>query len=139
MDTTVTTVLLVDDHTDSLEMYLYAFGLLSIGFQPMTAASAEEAYARALQLRPDVVVTDLTLLGASGIDLARRLRDAPETSETAIIVLTGHGGGAGREEAREPGCDRVLLKPIQVEELSLVIREVLAARRPSLSAAGAGG
>lgn len=122
----VTTVLLVDDHADSLEMYVLALELN--GFRAVTATSAEAGYAQALDLRPDVVITDVTLPAGSGLDLVRRLRQAPETSETGIILLTGHTAPQIELEAREAGCDRYLMKPIGPDDLSLAIREVLGAR-----------
>ena len=63
------TVMLVDDHEDSVAMYV--FGLEAMGFSPLTATTAEEAYERACNLHPDVVVADITLSGSSGLDLAR--------------------------------------------------------------------
>src|SRR5688500_2340649 len=65
-------VLIVDDHQDSVAMY--AFGLLAMGFQPVTAGTAAEAFGRACTCYPDVVVADVTLSGGSGLDLTRQLR-----------------------------------------------------------------
>jgi two-component system phosphate regulon response regulator PhoB len=81
-------VLLVDDHEDSAAMY--AIGLLGMGFQPITSETGKDAFARACQIRPDVVVADVTLTGASDIELARRLRGDRRTKNAGIIVLTGH-------------------------------------------------
>jgi CheY-like chemotaxis protein len=52
-------VLLVDDHEDSAAMY--AIGLLAMGFQAVTARSAEDGFERACRLKPDVVVADVSL------------------------------------------------------------------------------
>ena len=120
-------VLLVDDHEDSAAMY--AIGLLAMGFQPVTSETAEEAFARACQIRPDVVVADVTLTGASGVDLVGRLRGDGRTRNAGIIVLTGHAVGSVRQEATDAGCDRFLLKPCLPDVLALEIREVLNQRR----------
>ena len=64
-------VLLVDDHEDSLEMYTLA--LLGMGFQPVTALTAEDGFARACATRPDAIVADV---------IPRRLRFGPDTSLT---------------------------------------------------------
>src|SRR6476660_1854482 len=102
-------VLIVDDQEDSAAMY--AFGLLAMGFQPVTARSADDAFAQACICLPDVVVADVTLGGASGLDLTRQLRAHPLTKDVVILVLTGHEGAAIRGDARDAGCDRFLLKP----------------------------
>jgi CheY-like chemotaxis protein len=52
-------VLIVDDHQESLAMY--AFGLAAMGFQPVTAENAEDAFARACQIHPDAIVADVSL------------------------------------------------------------------------------
>ena len=101
-------VLLVDDHEDSTAMY--AIGLLAMGFQPVTSETAEDAFARACEIRPDVVVADVTLTGASGVELTRRLRADRRTAHAGIIVLTGHAVGSTRQKATDAGCDRFLLK-----------------------------
>jgi two-component system, cell cycle response regulator DivK len=120
-------VLLVDDHEDSAAMY--AIGLLAMGFQPVTSRTAEDAFARACQIHPDVVVADVTLGGASGVELTRRLRGDGRTKNTRIIVLTGHSVGLVRQQATDAGCDRFLLKPCLPDALALEIREVLNQRR----------
>jgi two-component system, cell cycle response regulator DivK len=120
-------VLLVDDHEDSAAMY--AIGLLAMGFQPVTSRTAEDAFARACQIHPDVVVADVTLGGASGVELTRRLRGDGRTKNTGIIVLTGHSVGLVRQQATDAGCDRFLLKPCLPDALALEIRDVLNQRR----------
>jgi two-component system, cell cycle response regulator DivK len=120
------TVMLVADHEDSAEMY--AVALKTMGFQPVTARTAEEAYAQASVLRPDVIVADVTLPGSSGLELTRRLRADAQTSDTGIIVLTGHIGPAIERQADDAGCDRFLLKPCMPDALALEIRDVLARR-----------
>jgi two-component system cell cycle response regulator DivK len=120
-------VLLVDDHPDSIEMY--AIALLTQGFEPVSADNADEAFARACARRPDVIVTDMTLPGASGLELTRRLREDRRTRDAGIIVLTGDAGGSTREQASDAGCDRFLLKPCLPDALGLEIRDLLVTRR----------
>jgi len=106
---------------------MYSFGLQRLGFQPITAATAEEAFACAREMCPDVVVSDLTLQGSSGLDLMRRLREDARTRHMGIIVLTGSADA--KQAADEAGCDRFLLKPCLLEALAQEIRDVIAKRR----------
>ena len=108
---------------------MYEIGLLAMGFQPVTSGTAADAFARACLIRPDVVVVDVPLTGASGVDLVRRLRGDKRTKNAGIIVLTGHAVGSTRQEATDAGCDRFLLKPCLPDVLALEIREVLNQRR----------
>jgi two-component system, cell cycle response regulator DivK len=116
-------VLIVDDHEDSLAMYAYS--LLAMGFEALTAGSAEDAFARACECHPDVVVADVTLRGVSGLELARRLRDDARTKDARIIVLTGNTDAAVKRQADDAGCDRFMLKPCLPDVLALEIRDVL--------------
>jgi two-component system phosphate regulon response regulator PhoB len=119
-------VLIVDDHQDSLAMY--AFVPLAMGFQPAIAANAEDGFARACKLHPDVIVAHMTLPGASGLELARRLREDTRTKDAGIIVLAG-GLGSATERADAAECDLVLLKPCLPDALALEIRNVILTRR----------
>jgi two-component system cell cycle response regulator DivK len=112
-------VLIVDDDDDTREMYTVA--LTVMGFQAVAATNAEEASAQARDVRPDVIVTDLTLPGLSGLDLARRLRGDARTTDTGIIVLSGHSSESMEQRAREAGCDRYLVKPCLPDALALAI------------------
>ena len=120
-------VLLVDDHPDSVEMYTVS--LLLMGFQAVSALNAEDGFTRACESHPDVVVTDMTLAGASGLDLMRRLRDDARTKDAGMILLTGHAAGSTGQEANDAGCDRVVLKPCLPEDLAVQIRALIVARR----------
>jgi two-component system cell cycle response regulator DivK len=120
-------VLLVDDHEDSRAMY--AISLLAMGFQPVATTTAEDGFSRACRIHPDVVVADMTLVGASGVELARRLRGDPRTKDAGIIVLTGHAFGSTRQDAMDAGCDRFLLKPCLPDVLALEIRDLLNRRQ----------
>jgi two-component system, cell cycle response regulator DivK len=126
-------VLIVDDHEDSLAMY--AFGLLALGFQPITADTGEEALARACEFRPDVVVADVALPGISGLDLTRRLRQDARTRDAGIIVLTGAACASVKQQADDAGCDRFLLKPCMPDALAGEIREVIHHRHPDATGA----
>lgn len=116
-------VLLVDDHEDSVAMY--ALGLLAMGFEPVTAETADDAFARTCELKPDVIVADVTLRGTSGLELARRLRQDGRTKDTRIIVLTGNASAAVERQAFDAGCDRFIVKPCLPDALALEIRNVL--------------
>ena len=104
---------------------MYACGLLTMGFQPVTAASGEEAFARACEIQPDAVVADVSLPGISGLDLTRRLRDDARTKNTGIVVLTGHAALSVRQQADAAGCDRFIVKPCLPDALAFEVRDVL--------------
>ena len=115
-------VLIVDAHEDSLAMY--AIGLSALGFQPVTAKDAEQAFGQACACHPEVVVVDLIIPLTAGLDLIHRLRHNPRTKHLPIIVVTGHPRATTLLPARE--ADRFLLKPCAPGTLAIAIRDLLA-------------
>jgi CheY-like chemotaxis protein len=128
------TVVLVDDHEDSAAMY--AIGLLTMGFQSVTAASAEDGFERVCRLKSNVVVVLVSLAGMSGLDLTHRLRGDARTRGARIIVLAGHALGGIKDKAEAAGCDRFLVKPCLPDVLALEIRNVLHQREAARCAVG---
>ena len=122
-------VLIVGDYEESLA--ICALGLLAMGFNPVTAENADEAFARACAIHPDAIVADVTLPDSSGLELTRRLRDDARTRTSGIIVLSGSTSRSMERAAREAGCDRLVLKPCLPDALGVEILDVLALRRPA--------
>jgi CheY-like chemotaxis protein len=127
MSAVLPVVLIVDDDQDSREMYTIA--LSAMGFRSLAAVDAEDAFARARECRPDVVVADVKLPGISGLELTRQLRTDSRTKSAGIILLTGHSFGSVRQQAHEAGCDRFLVKPYLPDALAAQIHDLLDARR----------
>jgi CheY-like chemotaxis protein len=75
----------------------------------------------AAKTQPSVAVLDLAMPEPSGLALVRRVREA--SPHTAIIIVTGLGSGADRQQARDLGVRRFLVKPFEVDELVLAIRD----------------
>ena len=118
-------VLIVADQLESLAMY--AFGLLAMGFNPVTAANAEEAFARACQVHPDAIVAEIAVPDVFAVALIRRLRDDVRTRSAGILVI-GDTDAAQKSEAYS-ACDRFVLKPCLPDQLCMQISEVLSAQR----------
>ncbi len=114
-------MLLVDEHDDSAAMY--AIGLLALGLEPVTAATAEDGFADACLFQPDVVIADVRL--ARNVQLMRRLRADGRTSAAKIIVLTSQPSAAVRQSALAIGCDRYLVKPCLPEVLAHEVHALL--------------
>src|SRR5512143_688181 len=85
-------VLLVEDDRDGRR--LYAEWLTSAGFIVEQAHNGLQALERALDAKPDVVVTDLNIPGIDGFELTRRLRQDPRTREIPVLAVTGYAAFA---------------------------------------------
>jgi DNA-binding response OmpR family regulator len=122
-DDTAPLILIVEDDQDTREMY--ALGLTLSDFRIVEATDGEEAFEKARDLRPDLVVTDLTLGGGGGLGLVTRLKEATFTRGIPVIVLTGAAREEQRESALRNGCDLLLTKPCAPDLLAASIRHLL--------------
>jgi CheY-like chemotaxis protein len=116
-------VLVVDDHDDTRELYVQGFVLF--GFEAIGAADREEAYRRARDFHPDIVVTDLTLRDGDGWQLVEGLKREPRTRDIPVVVLTGDAAPSLRERAEHQGCAGFFVKPCLPDELATELRHVL--------------
>jgi CheY-like chemotaxis protein len=116
-------VLVVEDNLDSREMYELA--LSSMGLEVVGEGDGMAALQRARDVRPDVIVTDLSMPGIDGCELAERVREDAQIGSTPILALTGWGSGNQVERALRAGCAAVIEKPCDGDTLARHIRQVL--------------
>jgi two-component system, cell cycle response regulator DivK len=89
------------------------------------ASDGREALAKAITLRPDVIVTETRLPGIDGITLCNLLRRDVTTNAIPVVVVTGDAYPSDIERAIAAGADSVLTKPCLPEELSVELRTVI--------------
>jgi DNA-binding NtrC family response regulator len=113
--------MLVDDAIDDLA--ILGEMLKASGIDVVTAATAEEALRLLGKQSVDLVVTDLTLPGASGLALTRALRSRPDP--ISVIVLTGSASVSHAIEALKSGACDYVCKPVDPSRLIALVRETL--------------
>src|SRR5256714_251493 len=116
-------ILVVDDEPDITA--LVAYHLAKEGYRGTTAASGRDALRAAREERPDLVVLDLMLPGASGYDVLADLRRRDETKELGVIVLTARKDESDRIKGLSLGADDYLPKPFSPQELVLRVAALL--------------
>jgi two-component system, OmpR family, alkaline phosphatase synthesis response regulator PhoP len=92
------------------------------GFEVVVTGDGESALASVRGARPDLVVLDLGLPGADGLDVARELRRG---SGVPIVMLTARGDETDRIVGLELGADDYVVKPFSPKELVARVRAVL--------------
>jgi DNA-binding NtrC family response regulator len=102
--------------------------LVREGFEVSVAASGAEAWLRFQEDRPDVVLLDLVLGDANGIDILRRMRQ--ETPDVTVILISAHGSIESAVAAMKLGGYDFIKKPFELEEIVAAVRN--AARTRSL-------
>jgi two-component system KDP operon response regulator KdpE len=113
-------VLLIEDEPQ-MRRFLRA-ALESNGYRFVEAPTAREGMAQASGRNPDLILLDLGLPDADGIDLTRRLR---EWASAPIIVISARGKEQDKVAALDAGADDYLTKPFGVGELLARLRVAL--------------
>ena len=116
-------ILLVDGSRTSL--LLERMILAPESYQLLVALDGEEALQVAAAERPDLILMDVVLPGLDGLSALRRLRAAPDTRATPVILVTTRGEPDSVEAGWESGCTDYIAKPIDAEELICKVRSCL--------------
>lgn len=102
-------VLVADDDRDTRELYRACFD--TSGYQTAEAGTGSQAIASAIEIVPDVLLTDYMLPDVDGLTIARRLKGDARTAAIRILMVTGYANANLQRHAAAVGIDRVLLKP----------------------------
>ncbi len=116
-------VLVVDDEDSIIE--LVRLGLRYEGFQVEVASDGEQGLTLAQRVNPDVLILDIMLPGIDGLEVCRRLRDNPTTSDIPILMLTAKDEVSDRILGLQTGADDYLTKPFDFYELLERVRAIL--------------
>jgi DNA-binding NtrC family response regulator len=118
-------ILIVDDEQSMRDML--AILLKKEGHDVRTAGSRAEAARALADGGADLVLTDVRLPDGDGIEVLRHVKAA--APETAVVVMTAYGTSETAVAARKLGAEAYILKPFDVDELRVVVRDALANRK----------
>jgi two-component system, cell cycle response regulator DivK len=123
-------VLVVEEHEDTRAMYAHA--LSAMGFDVIPAPDWTQAYRRAWEIHPDVIVTDLPIPNCEDWQFLRDLKHDARTRQIPVVAVSGSVEQSVRERAEHGGFAAFLPKPCRPDELAAGLRQVLDgnARRP---------
>jgi two-component system, chemotaxis family, response regulator PixH len=116
------TILLVEDTPSEMELmshYLRESGYIVIGAQ-----TAKEALSKAVEQRPDAVVTDVVMPGMSGFELCRSLKKHPATEKVPIVICSSKNLEIDRLWGMKQGADAYITKPFTREQLVRAVKSV---------------
>jgi two-component system response regulator AtoC len=100
--------------------------LRSRRYDASAAASVADALAHLGRAPVDVVLSDLRMPGADGLELVRRMQTA--APDVPVIILTGHGTVASAVECLKAGASDYILKPADADALEVALDRALEAR-----------
>ena len=118
-------VLVVDDNVDAASTLAEAIRF--DGHDVRVAYDGPSALQQARDFSPEVVLLDIGLPGMDGYEVVRLLRELPQARGAHIVALTGFGQQSDRQRALGAGFDEHLVKPVDLETVTAVLRRRLGA------------
>ena len=117
------TVLIVEDYADTRTMM--KFLLQRFGYEVIEAADGQEAVERVKQGHPDLILMDLSLPVMDGLTATQIIRKVDGYGKIPIIAVTAYGNSFYKK-AIEAGCDDLINKPLDFDNLEPLLEQYLA-------------
>jgi CheY-like chemotaxis protein len=119
------TILLVDDNHEYREVTREVLEME--GYTVLTAANGARAFDLMQQKKPDLVLTDATMPIMTGIELLQAIRADEQLKLIPIVLVTGRGSEDFLRSLRQLGADAILLKPVLMDKMLMLVRQLLQA------------
>lgn len=116
------TVLIVEDYPDTRLMMKYL--LQRFGYDVVEAADGQEAVDKVQQAQPDLILMDISLPVMDGLTATQIIRKFDGFSKIPIIAVTAYGKSYYRQ-AIEAGCDDLINKPLDFDNLEPILEQYL--------------
>ena len=117
--------LIVEDNDDVI---YYLKSLLSDSYHLFVARNGREGIAKAKELTPDIILSDVMMPEVDGFELCDSLKQDIQTSHIPIILLTAKGDIDSKISGLSRGADAYLSKPFNPQELKVRIEQLIASR-----------
>jgi len=103
--------------------------LESQGYEVIDAVNGLEGIAKAVDLKPDLILMDINLPDIDGFSVVTKIRNHPQLAKTPIIALTARNVSDDAERALAIGCDSYLSKPFGVKQLLSEVQKFIGKQR----------
>src|ERR1051325_10174560 len=120
-------ILIVEDEPDIRE--LIAFTLRNRGYEVIEAGCGEEAWTKAAEQKPQMLVLDVFLPDMDGISLCEMFRRLPHTAGVPIMMLTAWATAQARTFGIDAGADDYMTKPFSPRELAQRVDQLAKTRK----------
>lgn len=105
---------------------LEAFFLERAGYEVEFSEDGENALARAREVEPDILITEILVPRLDGLALCRALKNDAATAHIAVLIFSVL---AAATRAREAGADAFLMKPLAEQKLVTTVRQLVRMER----------
>ena len=114
---------MVEDFEDSRFMMRQLLELA--GYRVVEATDGEEAIKLAVTEHPELILMDLSLPKLDGLAATRKIRQQDGLGRVPIVAVSAHDSPGSRSEALAAGCDEYVTKPIDFDQLSILLHRLL--------------
>ena len=111
---------MVEDNQTNLELITYLLG--THNYNISVARNGKEAISQAELIEPDLILMDIRMPVMDGLVATKKIRQIPKFYKLPIIALTASAGKYSRDECLGVGCTDYISKPIQLSELSSMLK-----------------
>jgi two-component system alkaline phosphatase synthesis response regulator PhoP len=121
-------ILVVEDEPDIRE--LIVFTLKNHGYEVIEATCGEQAWTKAANEKPEMLLLDLFLPDMDGLSLCEMFRRLPHTANIPILMLTAWATVQARMLGRDAGADDYMTKPFSPRELAQRVEKLAKSKLP---------
>lgn len=117
------TILVVDDSL--IGRHVVEAMLSSLGYNLEFAVDGQDAYNKAVEIKPDIIILDIMMPYIDGIEVTKLIREHEQISKTPIIIFTALDDRDTKIRAVKAGANKVLVKPLKKAILQETIQRIL--------------
>lgn len=117
------TILVVEDTPDITQVMQLLLG--DVGHTVITVHDGDECIAAAQQCQPDLILMDLALPRLDGWEATRQLKANQATCAIPVLAFTAYVQERELTAAREAGCEGIITKPFEIDDLLHTIEQSL--------------
>ena len=116
-------VMVVEDNEKNRKLMRVV--LKAKGYNIIEAATGEEALNLLKNQKPDIILMDIQLPGIDGLTLIKQIKASVITKDIPIIAVTAYAMKGDEQKILDTGCDAYVSKPINTQELPLIVEKYI--------------
>lgn len=116
-------VMVVEDNEKNRKLVRVV--LKAKGYNIIEAATGEEALNLLKNQKPDIILMDIQLPGIDGLTLIKQIKASVVTKDIPIIAVTAYAMKGDEQKILDTGCDAYVSKPINTQELPLIVEKYI--------------
>lgn len=116
-------ILIIDDDIDTTRLVCLMFQ--NLGYQTVVANDGRQGLVKTSKEAPDLVLLDIMMPDMDGYEVARRLRNNPETTRIPILMFTAKSQADDKIIGYDAGADDYLTKPTHPSQLQAHVKALL--------------